>query len=100
MPWIEERSVVQRRAPDCGRSISHDWIEKNLRENGEQAGTDLLRIACKMATGGDKTVVMSMLIAWCSTSVVTHGTNGSRTPFCETCQGSGRKSKNRAGTAS
>jgi superfamily II DNA or RNA helicase len=28
-----------------------------------------------MATGSGKTVVMSMLIAWCSTSVVTHRTN-------------------------
>src|SRR5262249_15012807 len=42
----------------------HDWIEKYLREKGEEAGTDLFRIACKMATGSGKTVVMSMLIAW------------------------------------
>ena len=42
----------------------HDWIEKYLREKAEEAGTDLFRVACKMATGSGKTVVMSMLIAW------------------------------------
>jgi type III restriction enzyme len=42
----------------------HDWIEKYLREKADEAGTDLFRIACKMATGSGKTVVMSMLIAW------------------------------------
>jgi type III restriction enzyme len=42
----------------------HDWIEKYLREKAEEAGTDLFRIACKMATGSGKTVAMSMLIAW------------------------------------
>jgi type III restriction enzyme len=41
-----------------------DWIEKYLREKAAEAGTDLFRIACKMATGSGKTVVMSMLIAW------------------------------------
>ncbi|WP_165227536.1 BPTD_3080 family restriction endonuclease [Aquisphaera insulae] len=40
------------------------WIEKYLRQAAEEAGTDLLRIACKMATGSGKTVVMAMLIAW------------------------------------
>jgi type III restriction enzyme len=42
----------------------HDWIEKYLREKAEEAGTDLFRVACKMATGSGKTVVMSMLVAW------------------------------------
>jgi type III restriction enzyme len=42
----------------------HDWIEKFLRDEAAGAGTDLFRIACKMATGSGKTVVMSMLIAW------------------------------------
>jgi len=42
----------------------HDWIDKHLREKAEEAGTDLFRVACKMATGSGKTVVMSMLIAW------------------------------------
>src|SRR5438128_4856977 len=41
-----------------------DWIEKYLREKASEAGTDLFRVACKMATGSGKTVVMSMLIAW------------------------------------
>src|SRR5437868_3013234 len=41
-----------------------DWIEKYLREKAAEAGTDLFRVACKMATGSGKTVVMSMLIAW------------------------------------
>ncbi|MCI0705429.1 MAG: DEAD/DEAH box helicase family protein, partial [Planctomycetia bacterium] len=42
----------------------HDWIEKYLKEKATEAGTDLFRVACKMATGSGKTVVMSMLIAW------------------------------------
>src|SRR5262249_46733187 len=37
---------------------------KYLREKASEAGTDLFRIACKMATGSGKTVVMAMLIAW------------------------------------
>ena len=41
-----------------------DWIEKYLREKAAEAGTELFRVACKMATGSGKTVVMSMLIAW------------------------------------
>src|SRR5262245_44814201 len=41
-----------------------EWIEKYLREKADEAGTELLRVACKMATGSGKTVVMSMLIAW------------------------------------
>ena len=40
------------------------WIEKYLREKADEAGTELFRVACKMATGSGKTVVMSMLIAW------------------------------------
>src|SRR5205807_5155788 len=35
-----------------------------LLEKAEDAGTDLFRVACKMATGSGKTVVMSMLVAW------------------------------------
>jgi type III restriction enzyme len=42
----------------------HDWIETYLREKADEAGTDLFRVACKMATGSGKTVVMSMLVAW------------------------------------
>jgi type III restriction enzyme len=42
----------------------HDWIEKYLRDKAEEAGTDLFRVACKMATATGKTIVMAMLIAW------------------------------------
>jgi type III restriction enzyme len=42
----------------------HAWIEDHLREKAAEAGTDLFRVACKMATGSGKTVVMSMLVAW------------------------------------
>ncbi len=42
----------------------HAWIEDHLREKAAEAGTDLLRVACKMATGTGKTGVMAMLIAW------------------------------------
>jgi type III restriction enzyme len=41
-----------------------DWIDAYLREKAADAGTDLFRLAGKMATGSGKTVVMSMLIAW------------------------------------
>jgi type III restriction enzyme len=40
------------------------WIEEHLRAKAADAGTPLLRVASKMATGSGKTVVMSMLIAW------------------------------------
>ena len=33
------------------------WIDKYLREKADEAGTELFRIACKMATGSGKTVV-------------------------------------------
>lgn len=45
-------------------TYGQDWIEKYLKEKAAEAGTDLFRVACKMATGSGKTVVMSMLIAW------------------------------------
>jgi type III restriction enzyme len=40
------------------------WIENDLRRFNENANPLLFRMACKMATGSGKTVVMSMLIAW------------------------------------
>lgn len=40
------------------------WIENDLRRFNEDANPLLFRMACKMATGSGKTVVMSMLIAW------------------------------------
>lgn len=41
----------------------HDrrWLEELRLHNGE---VDLLRMACKMATGSGKTVVMAMIVAW------------------------------------
>jgi type III restriction enzyme len=39
------------------------WIENKLREDGQARNSGLARIAFKMATGSDKTVVMAMLIA-------------------------------------
>ncbi|MCX6841969.1 MAG: DEAD/DEAH box helicase family protein [candidate division WOR-3 bacterium] len=40
------------------------WIENELRTANEEANPKLNRMACKMATGSGKTVVMAMLIAW------------------------------------
>ncbi len=40
------------------------WIENELRVAAADANPLLYRIACKMATGTGKTVVMAMLIAW------------------------------------
>ena len=40
------------------------WIENELREANADANPLLYRVACKMATGSGKTVVMAMLIAW------------------------------------
>ncbi len=40
------------------------WLENDLRRFAQEANPDLLRMACKMATGSGKTVVMAMIIAW------------------------------------
>lgn len=40
------------------------WIENELRRHAQEANPDLFRVACKMATGSGKTVVMAMIIAW------------------------------------
>jgi len=40
------------------------WIENEIRRANEDANPLLYRLACKMATGSGKTVVMSMIIAW------------------------------------
>lgn len=40
------------------------WILNRLKDVNEQSGSNLFRIAFKMATGSGKTVVMAMLIAW------------------------------------
>src|SRR5205807_8995598 len=39
-------------------------ILNRLRDALTAAGTPLFRLACKMATGSGKTVVMAMLVAW------------------------------------
>jgi type III restriction enzyme len=51
---------------ECAKQSKYGetWIEKQLQDAGTAAGTKLFRMACKMATGTGKTVVMSMLIAW------------------------------------
>lgn len=55
---------------ECAKSAKYtekhglDWIEAHLQKSAANAGTELLRLACKMATGSGKTVVMAMLIAW------------------------------------
>ena len=40
------------------------WIENAIHSANADANPLLYRLACKMATGSGKTVVMSMLIAW------------------------------------
>jgi type III restriction enzyme len=40
------------------------WIENELRGENDAFNSGLPRLACKMATGSGKTVVMAMLIAW------------------------------------
>ncbi|MCY2987736.1 MAG: DEAD/DEAH box helicase family protein [Planctomycetota bacterium] len=49
---------------EVAKKRGQTWIENFLREHNEDANPGLLRIACKMATGSGKTVVMAMLIAW------------------------------------
>ncbi len=40
------------------------WIENDLRRAAADGGSELYRVALKMATGSGKTVVMAMLVAW------------------------------------
>lgn len=40
------------------------WIANDLRAANDTSNPGLPRLACKMATGSGKTVVMAMLIAW------------------------------------
>src|ERR1700682_3325506 len=40
------------------------WIENQLLDNNRMYSASLFRVAFKIATGGGKTVVMAMLIAW------------------------------------
>jgi type III restriction enzyme len=49
---------------EAARRAGDTWIENDLRRFNEDANPELLRMACKMATGSGKTVVMAMIIAW------------------------------------
>jgi type III restriction enzyme len=49
---------------EVARQQGDTWIENDLRAAAADANPLLFRIACKMATGSGKTVVMAMLIAW------------------------------------
>ncbi|MBW2341842.1 MAG: DEAD/DEAH box helicase family protein [Deltaproteobacteria bacterium] len=49
---------------EAAKKYSDAWIENELRRANEDANPLLYRIACKMATGSGKTVVMAMIIAW------------------------------------
>jgi len=48
----------------AGRVYGDQSIVNDLRAGNEDANPGLYRVACKMATGTGKTVVMAMLIAW------------------------------------
>ena len=49
---------------EAAKKYGDAWIENELRKANEDANPLLYRIACKMATGSGKTVVMAMIIAW------------------------------------
>jgi len=49
---------------EAAKKYGDAWIENELRKVNEDSNPLLFRIACKMATGSGKTVVMAMLIAW------------------------------------
>jgi type III restriction enzyme len=49
---------------EAAHKFGDQWITNDLRRFSADANPDLYRIACKMATGSGKTVVMAMTIAW------------------------------------
>jgi type III restriction enzyme len=49
---------------EVANKYGDSWIENMLREANDSSNPSLNRIACKMATGSGKTVVMGMVIAW------------------------------------
>ncbi len=57
---LETLIYLNEAAPKSGVT----GIFNKIRDDLTAAGTPLLRLACKMATGTGKTVVMAMLIAW------------------------------------
>ena len=49
---------------EVARKYGDTWIENEIRRFSEEANPGLYRLACKLATGAGKTVVMAMVIAW------------------------------------
>ncbi|MGL4502156.1 MAG: BPTD_3080 family restriction endonuclease, partial [Planktothrix sp.] len=49
---------------EVAKKTGDNWIENQLRQFNADANPLLFRMACKMATGSGKTVVISMLMAW------------------------------------
>lgn len=49
---------------EVAKKYGDAWIENELREANDGSNPGLPRLACKMATGSGKTVVMAMIIAW------------------------------------
>ncbi|MHC5748068.1 MAG: DEAD/DEAH box helicase family protein [Nostoc sp.] len=49
---------------EVAKKYGDNWIENQLHQFNADANPLLSRIACKMATGSGKTLVMSMIIAW------------------------------------
>lgn len=49
---------------EVAKKFGETWIDNDLRRANADANPELFRVACKMATGSGKTVVMAMLIAW------------------------------------
>ena len=49
---------------EAAHKFGDQWIANDLRRFAADANPDLYRVACKMATGSGKTVVMAMIIAW------------------------------------
>ena len=49
---------------EVAKKYGDAWIENDLQKANQDANPELFRIAFKIATGGGKTAVMAMLIAW------------------------------------
>ena len=49
---------------EVAHKTGDDWLDNLIEDANQEANPGLLRIACKMATGAGKTVVMGMIVAW------------------------------------
>ena len=49
---------------EASKKYGDAWIESRIIDENNGSNPGLFRMACKMATGSGKTVVMAMLIAW------------------------------------